>query len=271
MAKKKYKWLIMPQLHSGYKEIKVEEALLNKTREFLTDEEGDVPQFIILSGNFFDVQGFAYSAVRNWRGAIKPGEDTKKQPVLEATFASLSVYLSSLLSFQQDFFFAFDEIKQILMDAERPDLSAIFEEKIPFVSLPPQEMFGLRNSPISPYYLITQDDTLTLGELYPSVYLTKIISSIKSRFFCYFSHEGYTAFGFFDSLPPIENFGFETEPKPLRAGVEPDAMVKYVKGSKNLKEIFVALITAHNNAFLEQYLIPDYETLLNKLLKEEED
>ncbi len=271
MAKKKYKWLIMPQLHSGYKEINIEVALLNKTRELLTDEEGEIPQFIILSGNFFDVQGFAYSAVRSWRGAIKPSEDSKKQPVLEATFASLSVYLSSLLSFQQDFYYAFDEVKQILNDAERWDLWAIIEEKLPFVCLPPQEMFGLRKSPISPYYLITYDGTMTLGELYPSVYMTRIIQSIKSRFFCYYAYEGYTAFGFFNSLPPSENFGFDTEPKPLRAGVESETIIKYIKNSKNLKEVFVGLINAHNSALLEQYLIPDYETLLNKLLKEEED
>lgn len=271
MAKKKYKWLIMPKLHSGYKEKNLEEALLIKTREFLTDEEGDLPQFIILSGGFFDVQGFAYSAVRSWRGAIKPGEDKKKQPVLEATFASLSVYLSSLLSFQQDFYYAFDEVKQLLNDAERWDLWAIIEEKIPFVSLPPQEMFGLRKSPISPYYLITQDGAMTLGELYPSVFLTRIISTIKSRFFCYYAHEGYTAFGFFNSLPPSENFGFNVEARPLRAGAESETIIKYIKNSKNLKEVFVGLINAHNNALLEQYLIPDYETLLNKLLKEEEE
>lgn len=272
MGKKKQdKWLIMPQLHSGFKEPEIDLALLNKTKEFLTDDDGDVPQFIMLSGNFFDVQGFAYTALRNWRGAIKPGEDTKKQPILEATFASLSVYLSSLLSFQQDFYYAFDEIKQVLMDQERWDLWAIVEEKIPFVSLPPKEMFGLRSSPISPYYLITQDGSLTLGELYPSVYLTKIIKSMKARFFCYYTFEGYTAFGFFDSLPPSENFGFEAEPRALGAGADKDSIVKYVENSKNLKEVLVALINSHNNALLEQYLIPDYETLLNKLLKEEED
>jgi len=271
MGKKKQKWLIMPQLHSGYKESGIEVALLDKTREFLTDQDGDVPQFIMLSGNFFDVQGFAYSALRNWRGAIKPGEDKKKQPILEATFASLSVYLSSLLSFQQDFYYAFDEVKQLLMDQERWDLWAIIEEKIPFVSLPPQEMFGLRKSPISPYYLITQDGAMTLGELYPSVYLSKIIKSIKSRFFLYYAYEGYTAFGFFDSLPPSENFGFETEPRSLGAAADTDYIIKYINNAKNLKEVLVALINSHNNAYLKQYLIPDYETLLNKLLKEEED
>ena len=120
----------------------------------------------------------------------KPSATSKKKPLLDATFACLSVYLGSLVSFQVDFFFAYDEIKKILMEHDREDLWIIIEEKLPFVSLPPQEMFpGNLKSPISPYYVIKQDEELVLGELYPSVHLSKIVTNLKSRFFCFFSYE----------------------------------------------------------------------------------
>jgi hypothetical protein len=130
-------------------------------------------------------------------------------------------------------------------------------------------MYGQQVSPISPYFIIRQDEELILGELYPSVYLSNIISSIKSRFFVFYQHEGYTSFGFFNSLPPRKNFGFEETPREFNDEPTPENLTKYAKKAKNLKEILIALIHAHNNAYLEQFLIEDYETLLRKLLGDE--
>ena len=198
---------------------------------------------------------------------MKPSDKGGRQPLLEATFASLSVYLSSLLSLQSDFYFAYDEIKEILLEKKREDLWTIIEEKLPFISLPPKEMYGSQVSPISPYFVIQQDDNLTLGEIYPSVYLTRIISSIKSRFFLFFQYQGYSAFGFFNSLPERKLIGFEKKVKDFDVDPTPENLLKYVKGAKSLKEVMVALIHCHNSAYLEQFLIGDYELLLNKLLE----
>ena len=268
MAKKKKSWLQMPKVHSKFKDSKLEDSLLNKAIQLLSPGgEGEPPSFIFLCGGFFDVKGYAYSALRAWRGAVKPSEKGVRQPLLEATFASLSVYLSSLLSLQADFYFAYDEIKDILLSSKREDLWTIVEEKLPFISLPPKEMYGTQVSPISPYFVIQQDEDLTLGEIYPSVYLSEIITNIKSRFFVFFQHEGYSAFGFFNSLPPRKNFGFEKKAKAFTADSTPENILKYVKGAKNLKEVMIGLINSHNNAYLEQFLIDDYELLLNKLLE----
>ena len=99
-------------------------------------------------------------------GVTKPSESSRKKPILDAIFACLSVYLSSLISFQTDFNFAYEEIKKILTEKDRDDLWEIIR-KVPFVSLPPAEMFPENlKSPISPYYVIKQDEELTLGELY---------------------------------------------------------------------------------------------------------
>lgn len=266
MAKKKKNWLPIPKVHSKFNEPDLESALIDKASHLLMDEEGDVPSFIFLTGNFFDVKGFSYSALRAWRGAAKPSE-SGRTPTLEATFASLSVYLSSLLAVQSDFYFAYDEIKDLLLDKKREDLWSIVSEKLPFISLPPREMYGNRQSPISPYFIIKQDDDLTLGELYPSVYLSKVISTIKSRFFVFFQHQGYTAFGFFNSLPAWTNFGFEEHAADFLEDPIPENLLEYTKKAKNLKEVLIALIDSHNNAYLEQFLIEDYEILLNKLLE----
>ena len=110
----------------------------------------------------------------------------------------------------------------------------------------------------------------TLGEIYPSAYLTKIIKSIKTRFFVFFQYQGYSAFGFFDSLPDRSKFGFEEKARPFGTDPSPANLIKYAEKAKNLKEVLIALIEAHNNAYLEQFLIPDYELLLNKLLEGEE-
>jgi hypothetical protein len=175
-----------------------------------------------------------------------------------------------LLALQSDFYFAYDEIKEILLEKKREDLWTIVSEKLPFISLPPKEMYGSQVSPISPYFVIEQDDELTLGEIYPSAYLTKVISSIKTRFFVYFQYMGYSAFGFFDSLPERTKFGFEEKAREFEGEPTSENLQNYAKNAKNLKEVLVALIEAHNNAYLGQYLIEDYELLLNKLLESEE-
>lgn len=263
---KKQKWLIMPKVHSKFNDQQIQDLLIAKASKFLSSPEGEAPSFIFLSGQFFDVKGFAYSALRAWKGAAKP-TDSGRRPLLEATFASLSVYLSSLLSLQSDFYFAYDEIKEILIAKNREDLWSIVDEKLPFISLPPKEMYGSQVSPISPYFVINQDEDLILGEIYPSVYLSEIIKSIKSRFFIFFQHQGYSSFGFFNSLPERKKFGFEQKAKEFSSDLTPENLLKYAKNAKNLKEVMVALIHAHNNAFLEQFLIDDYELLLNKLLE----
>ena len=263
---KKPSWLVMPKIHSKFNDQNLQDALIKKATEYLTSTRGAVPSFIFLSGQFFDVKGFAYSALRAWKGVAKP-TDSGRRPLLEATFASLSVYLSSLLSLQSDFYFAYDEIKDILKEKKREDLWAIVEDKIPFVSLPPREMYGKQVSPISPYFVINQDDDLILGELYPSVYLSNVITNIKSRFFLFFQHQGYSAFAFFSQLPVRKKMGFEEKGSEFSSTPSPENLIKYSKGVKNLKEVMIALIHAHNNALFEQYLIDDYELLLNKLLE----
>ncbi len=271
MAKKKKSWLIMPKPHSTFNDEAIEEALLEKARELLATQHTENLQFMIMSGNFFESRGYAYSAIRDWKGAAKPSEKARRKPILDATFACLSVYLGSLVSFQVDFFYAYDEIKNILMESDREDLWIIIEEKLPFVSLPPQEMFpeGLK-SPISPYYVIKQDEDLCLGELYPSVYLSNVVNNLKSRFFCFFSYEGYTAFGFFNNLPISAKFGFDQDIKSFDDVPTGENLVEFINKSETIKDLFVALINCHNSSMLEQFLISDYETLLNKLLEMED-
>ncbi len=272
MGKKdKKEWLIMPKIHSTFHDENVEQAFLTKAKEIIAPEEE--LNFILISGNYFSEKGFAYSAIRAWRGAAKPSENAKRKPLLDATFACLSVYLSSLVGYTVDYFYAFDEIKEILLEKGREDLWEIIAEKLPFVALPPAEMLpeGLK-SPVSPYYTIKSDNTLVLGELYQSVHLSQIVKNLMSRYFCFFSHEGNTAFGFFDQLPMSANFGFDQEPK-IFEGEVPDAesIIKSVNESGTLKDLFVALIEAHNASLLEQYLIPDYESLLNKVLEMDQE
>ncbi len=265
MAKKEASWLQMPKIHSKFNDEQLETALINKSGSFLRTKLKE-PSFIFLSGCFFDVKSFSYSAVRSWKGAAKPSGKTRRKPLLESTFASLSVYLSSLLSLQSHFHFAYEEIKEILLEKKREDLWSIVSEKLPFVSLPPKEMYGGQLSPISPYFVIKQDDSIILGELYPSVFLTSIIKSIKPRFFVFFQHQGYSSFGFFNSLPERKKFGFEQEAREFTMKATPANLLKYTKSAKNLKEVMISLIHCHNNAYLAQMLIADYEILLNKIL-----
>jgi hypothetical protein len=267
LAKKK-SWLQMPKVHSKFHDAKLESVLINISMNLLTGDKGDAPSFLFLSGAFFDVKSFAYSGLRAWKGAVKPtASNGGRRPVLEATFASLSVYLSSLLALQSDFFFAYDEIKDILLEKKREDLWTIVSEKLPFIPIPPKEMYGSQVSPISPYFVIKQDEELTLGEIYPSTYLSSVIENIKTRFFVFFEYQGYTALGFFNALPELSNFGFEEHARDFENEPTSDNLIKYAKKAKNLKEVLIALIQAHNNALLEQFLIPDYELLLNKLLE----
>ncbi|MBD3350288.1 MAG: hypothetical protein GF364_02270 [Candidatus Lokiarchaeota archaeon] len=264
---KKKDWLKMPIPHSTFNDDNVEEALLEKARELIAPGDLNL-QFMMLSGNFFETKGYAYSAIRDWRGMTKPSKNQKRKPILDATFACLSVYLGSLVSFQVDFWYAYDEIKKILIDNDREDLWIIIEEKLPFVSMPPAEMFPEKlKSPISPYYVIKQDEDLCFGELYPSVYLSNIVKSLKSRFFCFFSYQGYTAFGFFNLLPLGAKFGFEKEPKDFEGVPTSENIIEFTNNCETIKDLYVALITAHNASMLEQFLIEDYETLLNNLLE----
>ena len=270
MAKKKKKEdiLVYPKVHFSENDAEIEKALQQKAKELL-GAENDL-DFLLLSGQFFDVRGWAYSATRSWRGAIKPGSSSKKS-TLDATFACMSVYLSSLISFQADFAFAFDEIKSILMDKERDDLWTIIEEKLPFVSMPPAEMFppGLK-SPIAPYFLIKQDEDLFLGELYPSVFLSNYVNNLKSRFFIFFSWEGYNAFGYFNKLPTEANFGFDKPAKDFNEEPTTENVIRAIGEAETLKDLLVILISCYNMSLLEQFLIEDYESFLNKLLEIEE-
>jgi hypothetical protein len=279
MAKKKQgeeeEWLIMPEIYSSTNDDQLESALRDKTREliskgFLTE---DNVSFILISGNFHTAKGYTYSAIRDWKGIIRP-EDAKKtgrRPVLDSTFACLSVYLSSLVSFQCDFQFAYEEIKKILYDNERPDLWTIIDEKLPFVSLPPNEMFPESlKSPISPYYTIQADNELTLGELYPSVHLSNIVKNLKSRFFTFFTYKGNTAFAYFNVLPKSAKFGFDQQVPDFDQEPTTENLENYIKNASTMKELFIALIHSHNEQKLIQYEIADYESLLNRLLEIQE-
>ncbi len=276
MAKKKQsdeeEWLKIPEIYSKNNDEALENALRDKTRELIgksiMNDEGI--SFMLISGNFHTAKGYTYSAIRDWKGVTKP-EDAKKlgrRPILDSAFACLSVYLSSLVSFQCDFQFAYEEIKKILLDNERPDLWTIIEEKLPFVSLPPKEMFpeGMK-SPISPYFTIQADQELTLGELYPSVHLSNFEKSLKSRFFTFFTFKGNTAFGYFNVLPKSANFGFDKQVPDFEAEPTTANLIEYINNAKTLKELFIALIYAHNESKLTQYEISDYESLLNRLLE----
>ncbi|MFX1324254.1 MAG: hypothetical protein ACFE8N_04810 [Promethearchaeota archaeon] len=269
MSKKKT-WLQMPKVHSKFHDAKLENILINKSMDLLTGDKEDAPSFLFLSGAFFDVKSFAYSGLRAWKGAVKPSESNGgRRPILEATFASLSVYLSSLLALQSDFYFAYDEIKDILLEKKREDLWSIVSEKLPFISIPPKEMYGSQVSPISPYFVIKQDDELTLGEIYPSTYLSSIIENIKTRFFVFFQYQGYSAFGFFNALPDLSKFGFEEDTRDFNDEPTSEKLIKYAESAKSVKEVLIAFIHSHNNALLEQFIIEDYELLLNKLLEGE--
>ena len=77
---------------------------------------------------------------------------------------------------------------------------------------------------------------LVLGELYPSVYLSKVVTNIKTRFFCFFSYEGYTAFGFFNVLPMDAKFGFDKPTKEFNEIPDSNNLSKYIENAENIKE-----------------------------------
>jgi len=56
LAKKKDSWLQMPKLHSKFNDPDLEEILINKAIQLLTVEDEEIPSFIFLSGQFFDVK-----------------------------------------------------------------------------------------------------------------------------------------------------------------------------------------------------------------------
>ncbi len=269
MNSKKKAFLPYPKLHYEDNVDEIEEALTEKARDLLGTSEHKV-DFILLTGQFFDTRGWAYSALRSWRGAIKPGYNDRRS-LLDATFACMSVYLSSIIQFQSDLSFAYEEIKEILIEQNREDLWTIIEEKLPFMSIPPAEMFppGL-NSPIAPYYTIKQDQDLFLGELYPSVFMSNYVKNLKSRFFTFFSWMGYTAFGYFNQLPKAANFGFDKQPMDFNEPPTTENFLNAIKKCNNLKDLLVIFINCHNNSMLEQFLVEDYESFLNKLLEIDE-
>ena len=77
-------------------------------------------------------------------------------------------------------------------------------------------------------------------------------------------------FAFFNVLPLSAKFGFGKRPTEFNSVPSSKNLVKYVKKAQNLKDLFVGLIHSHNASMLEQFLIPDYESLLNKLLQVED-
>ncbi len=270
MGKEKKNWLIFPEVHSELHSPGVETAIIKKAQQLF--HEGDDFKFFLLSGNFMGAFGYVYSAVRQWPGTIRPEaaalKKSGRRPVLDATFACLSIYLSGLVNYQTDYNIAYDEIREVLDKSGRPDLAEIVEEKLPFVSMPPKQMLKEGQTPVSPYYVIKNDEELVLGELYPSVQLTEIVESIRSRYFVFYSSQGYTAFGFFDTLPENARFGFGTPPKVYEGDPEDAQLLNFIdKEVETVKDLFSTFIAAHTNSMLIQYKIEDYESLLNKILE----
>ncbi|MHA1998050.1 MAG: hypothetical protein ACTSU9_08020 [Promethearchaeota archaeon] len=241
--------------------------MINKAQELI--DEGEKFKFFFLTGNYLGTFGYAYSTVRYWPGAIKPESSKSRRSILDATFACLSVYLAGLVSYTTEYMFAYDEIKEILEASGRPDLIEIVDEKLPFVSMPPKQMLKEGQTPISPYYLIKSDQEITLGEIYPSVQLTEIAEkNIRSRYFCFFQYQGYSCFGFFDTLPEKARFGFNTPPKVFEKDPTEENIIDFINNDvETLKDLFVIFISIYNNSYLTQYEIENYETLLNKILQ----
>jgi hypothetical protein len=267
---KKSDWLLFPTVHSPEHSVAVEDALVKKAQELFGEREGGENfKFFLLTGGFLGAFGFTYSTIRYWPGTIKP--ETKKsgrRPVLDAVFSCISIYLSGLVAYQTDYDQAYNEIREVLLKNNRPDLADIIEEKQPFVSMPPRQMLKEGQTPVTPYYVIKNDEDLLLAELYPSVQLTEIVESIRSRYLVYFSAGGYSAFGFFDNLPENARFGFGAAPKTYEGDPDEKSLINFIeKDVESLKDLFVAFITANSNSMLMQYKIEDYESLLNKILE----
>ncbi len=263
-------WLIFPSVHSEIHSAEVEDALVKKAQELFGEQEGGENfKFFLLTGGFLGAFGFTYSTIRYWPGTIRP--ETKKsgrRPVLDAVFSCISIYLSGLVPYQTDYDQAYNEIKMVLEKNNRPDLAEIIEEKQPFVSMPPKQMLKEGQTPVTPYYVIKNDEDLLLAELYPSVQLTEIVESIRSRYLMFFQNQGYSSFGFFDNLPENARFGFGAPPKIYTGDPDEKSLINFINNDvETLKDLFVAFITAHSNSMLMQYKIEDYESLLNKILE----
>ena len=257
--------LIFPEVHSDINSDSLEDALVNKAQELIG---ADKEKFFFLTGGFLGTFGFTYSSFRYWPGTVKPGTSSTKRPLLDAIFSCISVYLSGLVGYQTDYDFAYSEIKELLESSGRPDLAEIVDDKLPFISLPPRQMLKEGQTPVSPYYLIKNDEDILLGELYPSVQLTALADSIRSRYFVFFMYQGYSTFGFFDNLPENARFGFNTAPKMFDESPEEENLIRFIDEEvETLKDLFVAFIHVHTNSYLTQYKIEDYETLLNKILE----
>ncbi|HME52864.1 MAG TPA: hypothetical protein VKM55_11650 [Candidatus Lokiarchaeia archaeon] len=262
-------WLIFPSVHSTEHSQAVEDALVKKAQELFGEIEGENFKFFLLTGGFLGSFGFTYSSVRYWPGTIRPeAKKSSRRPVIDAVFSCLAIYLSGLVAYQTDYDQAYAEILDVLEKAGRPDLADIVEEKLPFVSMPPKQMLKEGQTPVTPYYLIKNDEEILLAELYPSVQLTEIVDSIRSRYMVFFSYQGFTAYGFFDNLPENARFGFGTPAKNFEGMPDENGILQFIeKDVENLKDLFVALVIAHSNSMLMQYKIEDYESLLNKILE----
>jgi len=266
MAKKEKNWLIFPSVHSESHSDAVEAAMLAKAQTLFGEDESF--KFFLLTGNFLGTHGYTYSALRQWPGAIKPESTKSRRPVLDAQFACLSIYLSGLVSMQGDYNQVYKDLMGVLQKSGREDLADIVEEKLPFVSMPPKQMLKEGQTPISPYYVIKMDDDMLLGELYPSVQLTELAESIRSRYFVFFSFQGFSAFGFFDNLPDVRKFGFNATPKEFEGTPDEAGIMAFIeKDVENLKDLFSAFVTVYNNSLMIQYKIDDYESLLDRILE----
>ena len=151
-----------------------------------------------------------------------------------------------------------------------PDLWTIIDEKLPFVSLPPNEMFPESlKSPISPYYTIQADNELTLGRLYihQFTFLTLLKTEIGSL---HSLHTKETAFAYFNVLPKSAKFGFDQQVPDLIKTDNGRNLENYIKNASTMEELFIALIHSLNEQKLIQYEIADYESLLNRLLEIQE-
>ena len=244
----------------------LEQAFLRKAREILVLKAN--PTLLLLSGEFFSERGLACSMIRLPIKGTKLSTSVKKGTRLEAMLV-LSVFLGNSARFTADYAAMFGEIRTLLAEEQREDLWEILKEKLPFVPIPPAKMLpeGLA-SPACAYYIIKSDDSLVLGELYPSVRLDQMVKPLSSRYFCFSSWQGYTAFAFFNRLSPAANLGFNSDPAILKGGLpDTESATSFLEEAKTFKDLLVAIIEIHEASLMWQYLVPDYESPLFRVLK----
>jgi len=254
----------------------LEQAFLLKAREILGLETN--PILILRSGEFFADFGLAcyvinpkkgltnHNYVGKKRGA-KRDSGGKKGARREAMLA-LSVYLESSARFAADHVALYGELRALLAEQQREDLWEILEEKLPFVPVPPLEMLPEDiASPLCAYYTMKSDDSLVLGELYPSVRLSQLIKNFPSRYFCFFSWQGYTAFAFFNMLAPTAKFGFGSDPCIPKGGLpDIESVITFVEEAKTFKDLFVAIIEIHKGPLRAPYYVLNFESTLSRAL-----